>query len=182
MIKNELNFDNLLNLEGQILSKGKWLTILTINNNERYEVLNSILEESKDTEDFCERVLACEDVKNTQLYSEISKYYKDDKHWYRVREILGDVFKTESDAGGLKVGNDNFSIVIPNGEGDGVTRVRIFNREESESINYDMMEYFITLNGEFNIYSYDCGNSVLKTLNGKYQAFYYGGMISLVEI
>ena len=59
------------------------------------------------------------------IYSMVSLYGKDrENHWYRVRELFGNrCFKTASDVGSLLVGNEEFQALIPNGYGDGITRV-----------------------------------------------------------
>lgn len=45
--------------------------------------------------------------------------------------------------------------------------------------------YQTTINGAFNIYSYDCDNPAVdepcKTLDGKYFTYYYDGFVAFVE-
>ena len=89
--------------------------------------------------------------------------------------MLGDkVFKTVSDIGGVKIGNDKFTVIIPNGYGDGDTRIAIVNRGE---INDNMFNFFTFIEGDINIYSYDCGDDVVKTISGKYGVYYWEGFV-----
>lgn len=44
------------------------------------------------------------------------------------------------------------------------------------------MNYFTTINGTFNVYSYDCGEAVEEELTGKFQIYYYEGLVALVKI
>lgn len=94
--------------------------------------------------------------------------------WYIVRGMLGDnCRKAYSDISGLKIGNSQWSIIVPNGYGDGVTRYGIAN----DNFNSDIVKYFTSVSGEFNIYDYDCGDDVAMTLKGKYGIYYYEGIV-----
>lgn len=69
-------------------------------------------------------------------------------------------FVTSSGIGGLRVGNAEFSINIPNGYGD--TRAAFFDgyipKKELEYNNFgeNELRYFTCLKGTFNIYDDDC--------------------------
>lgn len=128
------------------------------------------------------------------IYCMVSLYGKDrGNHWYRVRELFGNhCFKTASDVGSLLVGNEEFQVLIPNGYGDGTTRVAVFNKVDSDHsvasrIMSDMMDSHRGpyLHGKFNIYPYDCCNPTVdepcKTLEGRYFTYYYDGLIAFVE-
>mgnify|MGYP004591176897 CR=1 FL=1 len=128
------------------------------------------------------------------IYSMISLYGKDsENHWYRVRELFGDLcFKTESDVASVLVGNESFQVLIPNGYGDGTTRIAIFNKDDpnhnvASRIMSDMMDSHRGpyLHGKFNIYPYDCCNPTIdepcKTLEGRYFTYYYDGLVAFVE-
>lgn len=100
--------------------------------------------------------------------------------WYAIRALFGDrCFKTESDAGGVKVGNDSFSVRIPNGFGDGITRCAVFEAQ-NETVT-ELMEYFTTIDGTFNIYDYDCGTKAARTLTGRYAVYFYDGLVAFVK-
>ena len=96
---------------------------------------SKLYESCRNYDEFEKRVLNKECCLN-DIYSAISMYGKDRiNHWYRIRELFGDrCFKTASDVGSLLVGNEEFQVLIPNGYGDGTTRVgngkqiRIFYR------------------------------------------------------
>lgn len=128
------------------------------------------------------------------IYSMVSLYGKDrENHWYRVRELFGNhCFKTASDVGSLLVGNEEFQVLIPNGYGDGTTRVAVFNKSDSDHsiasrIMSDMMDSHRGpyLHGKFNIYPYDCCNPTVdkpcRTIKGNYFTYYYDGLIAFVE-
>ena len=152
-----------------------------------------LYESSRNYDEFEKSVLNKECCLN-HIYAYISLHGKDrGNHWYRVRELFGDhCFKTASDVGSLLVGNEEFQVLIPNGYGDGITRVAIFNKGDSDfsvasRIMCDMMAshrgpYF---HGKFNIYPYDCCDPTIaepcKTLEGKYFTYYYDGLIAFIE-
>lgn len=129
---------------------------------------------AEDLTDFEKRILKSSDpdVTMTQAYAMLSKYRGG--HWYRLRNMMGNKCrKVESDAGGLKVGDDHFSILI-NGEGDGITRYAVFNRDEW---NPNMATFTYSVEGIFNIYAYDCGDEVAETLSGRYGVYTYEGIV-----
>lgn len=87
-----------------------------------------------------------------------------------------------SDRAGLKIGNDNFSICVSNGYGDGVTKFAVFKKGNPYICAIDhMMDWQITIDGKFNIYSYDIGNDVVLELEGSYIVYSYNGFVALVE-
>lgn len=144
---------------------------------------NEIMEHLRDavnTEDFINKILGDSDLATTQAYAEVSKKLRPDSHWYRVREMCGDdVIKTSSDAGSVKVGVNNMSILIPNGYGDGITRVAIF---DNSKFNDSMMSYFTTIKGkDMIIYGYDCGDVAATTISGRYAIYYYSGLVAFVK-
>ena len=78
------------------------------------------------------------------------------------------------------IGTDKFSLLIPNGHGDGETRYAILERKDFYA--RDLMNYFTIIEGKFNIYSYDCGDSVCEEINGKFEVYYCQGLIALVAL
>lgn len=144
----------------------------------------------KDYDEFEKRVLGKECTSNI-IYSLISMYGKDrDYHWYRIRDLFGDrCFMTYSDVGSLLVGNEDFQVLIPNGMGDGTTRVAVFRKDDDISVRLiELMmdcKHGPTLSGKFNIYSYDCDKPEVdepyKTLEGRYFTYYYDGFVAFVE-
>lgn len=86
-------------------------------------------------------------------------------------------FYTFSDAGGVLVGNEDFSVVVPNGRGDG--RTKVFIGKEIP----DGLDFFGCVKGTFNIYNYDClseedlDKNIECKLEGRYGVYYgYGGV------
>ena len=146
-----------------------------------YDEIMQHLRDAADTEDFINKILGDPELATTQAYAEVSKKLRPDSHWYRVREMFGDnVIKTSSDAGSVKIGVDNMSILVPNGYGDGISRVAIF--DDSKAFNDSMMSYFTTIKGEnVIIYDYDCGDVAATTISGKYHIYYYSGLVAFVK-
>lgn len=96
--------------------------------------------------------------------------------WYFLRSLLGNKCKhVISDAGGIKIGTDDFSLLIPNGKGDGVTRYAVL--EASDPFNSDAFHYFTSIKvyKEMKIYSSDCVSSVLK--EGTYSIYFNEGIV-----
>lgn len=152
------------------------------------EKVEKHLEAAKDSENFIDRVLEDETLKKYQGYAELSKLCRPENHWYRVREMFGSrTFKTDSDAGAVKVGNQDFSVMIANGVGDGTSRVAVFNNKEESAFYSNMMNYQTTVCGEFYIYDYDCGNTPatkdgeIVTLKGTYHVYVYEGLVAFVQ-
>lgn len=175
MIKEELKF-NIAQSEAAFVREcifNKWVS--------GYDKIIKHLHDAVDTEDFVDKILGDPELATTQAYAEVSKKLRPDSHWYRVREMFGDrAFKTSSDAGSVKIGIANMSILVPNGYGDGITRVAIF--DNSEAFNDSMMSYFTTVSGkDMIIYDYDCGDVAATTISGRYNIYYYNGLVAFVK-
>lgn len=84
-----------------------------------------------------------------------------------------DGFTTNSEMGSVKVGNDKFATLIRNRYGDGITKVAVVNGKAHLDVKY----FETSLEGEFNIYSSDCGNKVVCTLNGRYGVYSNDGYV-----
>ena len=137
-----------------------------------------IIRAAKNTEDFAAKFLSDKRFIKNQSYQEVVK--RCGNPWMFVREMFGDnCKKTFSSAGSLKVGNEAFSILLPNGRGDGCTRYAIL--EEKDFYANSIMKFFTSINGGFDIYSYDCGNEVVEHIEGCFFIYYYDGFIALVK-
>lgn len=114
-----------------------------------------------------------ERIKKTQGVAEL---FKND--WYFLREQLGEkAKKTISDVGGLKVGVDGFTIILPNGNGEGVMRYAVVEKDE---INTSAFKFFTTIKGKnINIYGCDCGNEIEETISGWFCVYYSSGFVVL---
>lgn len=90
-------------------------------------------------------------------------------------------FTTSSDAGSVKVGNENFTVLIPNGYGDGLTNVYVLEENENICDFTKEANYFTRIEGTFNIYDDDCWKdpTALITLKGGYSAWYFNGEVWL---
>ena len=158
-------------------------------NNEWYlECLNK----AKDTKEFEKLYLSTKD-KNiicSQAYGELLKkqtlfYEGYDKYYDYVMNKADIEHLTSSDIGGLKIGNDSFSICMSNSYGDGIFPVAIFNKGNPYICAIDhMMNYQVRVDGKFNIYNYDCdcGYDIAFELEGSYIVYSYNGFVALVEL
>lgn len=145
-----------------------------------FKFLNEALDNSSTVEEFIDRFLDDKRFIHTSGYIELMMKERPDNVWYYVRENFGDrCFKTMSDIGGVKVGTDDFSVIISNGYGDGVTRVAVFDNAE-DFYSDTVMHFYTTIKGHFYIYDYDCGGVPVKELNGRYGVYYYGGLVAFV--
>ena len=90
---------------------------------------------------------------------------------------------TISDAGSVKVGNDSFSVLIPTGDGDGVSAYCIYTQAEldADKISTSDLHFFTLLSGQFSIYDYDCGDTVSETITGRFSVFYSEGIVFFVR-
>ena len=100
--------------------------------------------------------------------------------WYANRSILKDVVKTESDIGGVMIGNRYGVTIWRNGYGDGITRVGIVDKEP---LFMEHLGEFRIVNG--GVYSYDCDDFRSKDPDyplpdGRYFVYNYEGMVALV--
>lgn len=87
------------------------------------------------------------------------------------------IFRTSSDAGSVRVGNDSFDVLIPNGYGDGYTTVIVGDPEEERIIGADDRNFWSIINGQdFSVYYSDCGNDdeIATTLSGKFCVYILG--------
>lgn len=161
----------------QCLLKDEWQEGADEYNNAIKQLVDSCMT----TEEFVKQYLTHSEWKKEQCYQVMLKQYEPENVWYFMREMFGSHSKkTESDAGALKLGTNVFTINIPNGHGDGTTRYAVL--EKSEFYADTIMNYFTTINGTFNVYSYDCGEAVEEELTGKFQIYYYEGLVALVKI
>lgn len=106
-----------------------------------------------------------------------------DNAWMFLRKQLGDkVIKTMSDAGGVRIGNNDFSFIANNGRGDGETRVAIVERDEKRQsvFNKSIPRFNTTAKGHFYIFDYDSdGGKPIVELDGRYGIYYFDGIVIL---
>lgn len=142
-----------------------------------YQECMAVLEASETSEQVISHILSSDTLKGSQVYAELSKIRHD--HWKRVRDDIENWIRTSSDAGGLKVGNDSFSVIIPNGYGDGDMYVAVVSKG---CLNHDMLNFWTVISGDkLQIYDYDCGTeaNVINTLSGRYGVFFGYGFVVL---
>lgn len=145
--------------------------------------LENYWKEATDLQSYYRLILNDESMENTQLYAKVSFKCDDMNHWYRVRGMAskGVVYKTISDAGSVKVKIGNTSILIPNGHGDGITRVVDFSDINNFNDHMFTRGSLVTLEGKFSICDYDCGSDEIVELDGKYSVWVYEGIVFFVK-
>ncbi len=97
------------------------------------------------------------------------------------------IFETYSDMGSTKVGNNDFTICINNGVGDGATITIIDEREEFPR---DLFKFFTRIEGKFNVFEYDCGEKKVinpethkpLVLNGAYLTYGDNGFVLIQKL
>lgn len=157
---------------------------------EHNKFINSLIAKSSDTNDFVSQYLdkdtAIEhNYYKSQCYQAMLRRYGGGKRslWYYYREMFGDKCrKTVSDAGALKIGNDDFKVLFRNGYGDGITRYAILSKDEFYA-DSQIMTFETSFEGKaMCVYSYDCGDDVDYYLaNGRYGVYSYEGLVALVK-
>lgn len=114
--------------------------------------------------------------KQSMVYEGYSEIYNYVMNKAEIKNI------TCSETSKLKIGNDNFSVGVSNGYGDGIMKFAVFKKGNPYINAIDhMMDWQVTIDGKFNIYSYDIGNDVVLELEGSYIVYSYNGFVALVE-
>lgn len=148
-----------------------------------YLKVTAMLKTSDDTKDFVLKYLDCKAFENKQGYIELLKLYLPGFYQTRFLKMFdnADTFEVISDAGSVKIGNEAFTILIPNHYGDGSTTVGIFNN--SDDFDDRFMSYVTSVSGKFFIFSYDCGNNAetKAALDGEYSIFSESGFVAFVK-
>lgn len=117
-------------------------------------------------------------LQGTSIRAEYIRHEMPERVWKEIRAAIGDsCVKTVSDAGGVKIGSDSMSLIVPNGRGDGTTRVGVIDDRNRIEDWTPAMTFFSSIDGSFSIYSYDCGGEPVKTLVGRYGIFFYDGIV-----
>lgn len=147
-----------------------------LNNESIYDFKGSIniikeyWNQAKDVDDFKNMVLNDERLENNQGYWQL---VKENEELYESKLIeyldkhISDRFITESDIGSLTVGTNDFKYNIDNLYGDGYNRVYVTNTDK----RLNCLDFLTIVEGDFNIYDYDCGNNIAITLHGKYAIY-----------
>lgn len=94
-----------------------------------------------------------------------------EKHLKDQDEDLLHLF-TLTDTGSVKIGNDNFSILVPNGYGDGLTEVFVTTKRV-----HVPLRFWTTVSGEFKI-----GNDSRYILDGDYSIFFGNGYVVFSKV
>lgn len=87
----------------------------------------------------------------------------------------------DSDIGSCLIGNKDWTFAVPNIGGDGTTEILIFDKVGEELYEYEKehnLKFISSVQGTFNIYSYDCAftnncneEDVIATLSGRYGVY-----------
>ena len=100
-----------------------------------------------------------------------------------------DTYEYSCDGGSLMLGNKDFQVAFPNWFGDGEFPVYIGTTGYTvcKEFHGDRVRFVGSIEGEFNVYSYDCLNGdelinpdyILVTLNGRYGVYACEGYMFL---
>lgn len=136
------------------------------------------LRKAQTTDEFIDLYLADEINQNRQAFGVLLSYERPNqvRTFLRIFAVKHKNFKTVSDAGSVKIGNGSFSILIPNGYGDGMTDVCVVD-DRNENPFADVLKFLTSVEGKIDIYSADCGNSVETGLIGRYGIYYGYGFV-----
>lgn len=131
------------------------------------EIIKEYWNTAKTVSEFKAMILNDKRLENNQGYWELAK--EDEDFYYKklsiyLRDRADENFITTSDIGSLSIGTKDFKYNISNCYGDGINNVFIFNK----CTHLECLDFLTTVEGNFNIYDYDCGNSISKTLKGRY--------------
>lgn len=146
------------------------------------ELVNVCVTDAKDVEEFIDMYLSHKEEVGSQFYDELLMRERPDRVFYVIREQYGDMqFKTHSDTGSVRIGNNTFSLLIPNGYGDGITRVAIFDKAEF-ALDH-LMSYCTRFSTSgAHVYDYDCdGGQPIRTISGNYAVYRGYGFVALVK-
>lgn len=149
------------------------------------KIIRSLIRKASDTEALIDLIVSCDELRGTSERAAVMQYERPALIWREIRGIIGDrCLKTESDAGAVRVGTETFSVMIRNGRGDGTTRVAVFNEEpvELSGLLHTAMLFQTSVEGDFDIYDYDCtGGNPIMHLSGRYAAYSYDGIVIMIK-
>lgn len=125
------------------------------------------------------------------LYSDFAVYFfgyvKPDSDYRRgfCSRFASDEFNTISDAGALAIGVNGMKVSISNHFGDDYNRVAVFDKADNQ-IDWALSLLFpyseITVQGHgIEVYGYDCGNEVVKVLDGMWHVYSDDRYFALVK-
>lgn len=136
--------------------------------NKNYKVdIKSVKVEIEKAQNTCVRLR--NDNKYTKIYKKTLKKIEElKKELSELKKADRITLYTYSDVGSVKIGNDNFNILVPNGYGDGSTTVLILGKNEEPRENN---HYICTIEGDYGIYSYDLDDEVIYEIHGKYNIY-----------
>lgn len=139
------------------------------------EKVGRLWDEAETREDFIKALQADDDLKFGQACGILSK-----GDFYFIRGLIGDrQFKTVSDAGSVRIQNGGFHVLIPNGHGDGYSRVAVI--ENRDEWNEEVLNYWSMVEGDFAICSGDCTDLVAKYMSGRYHVYYGDSFVVFVR-
>lgn len=89
-------------------------------------------------------------------------------------------FNYSADGGLLMLGTEAFKAHYSNGYGDG--NFTVYIDESGKAPDNILWKFVDSVEGQFNVYDYDCGNAkILTTLNGRYGVYRNHGDMLLVK-
>ena len=102
-----------------------------------------------------------------------------------------EILECGSDRGAVLIGNNDWAFAVPNGYGDGETKVTIWEEESEEFLDYEKkrkLRFLASAEGTFNIYKNDCADfkagynhDIWTTLQGRYGVYYGTSEVAFVK-
>ena len=145
--------------------------------------LDDALEAAQTTEQFVGLMLSDNRFKSYQGWKELLKRERPDAVPEYVQSEIWEQggFSVMSDAGGVKVGNDNFSTIFDNGYGDGETLVSVYDKQSEFDLD-GLLEFNTSIEcHDAYIYDYDCGGEPVSKLYGRYGVYSGYGCVAFVR-
>lgn len=143
-----------------------------------YQQLSDYADEAEDLETFLVYVRGDDSLRFSQAYGELGRRL----HWPLPIAYDADVLTTYSDAGGVRIGDlsGTATALIPNGYGDGETRVII------GKVNTCMLSLVVSIEGVYQIYAYDCARMSEACdddyiIEGRFSVYSGEGTVAFVE-
>lgn len=121
-----------------------------------------------------------EKLKGSQASATLANFLHTETEYLNANYEKIEWIRTESDAGGLKVGNEDFSIIVPNGYGDCTMKFAIIDEKSDVDIS---MNYFTMIEGNFKVASEDTSDFFdIEIPKGRYHIYYYYKTVLFVKI
>ena len=146
------------------------------------EQIKEIFSASETMQEFVEKVLERRELMANQVYCELAMYCSED--FCAMLEQAAnhlDCYETSSDAGGVRLYNAEGYVIVSNGIGDGICHVVVGSDDgqpENSFLRY-VMNFQCSIGGTHCVSAYDCTDSDMLELKGRYGVYSKEGYVYL---